>query len=492
MSVKQMTPSRKFLLRFSQLVSVENLRYGVVAISLCLIWPASAKAWSMADPLQVVPDVIHTGVILPGDDGIVPCPAHKDFTQPLSLGDAVDLALCNNPQIQAAWAAIKIEAGAVGEAQAAYLPTVSGTVSPMSTRSSYPGTTIQTSTINGNAASATLSWRLFDFGGRAANLETAKKLLTAAIASDDAALQKSLATVIQIYFDVMTTKAALAAGIDTTRIAQQTLNETRKREAKGVAPLSDTLQATAALARASLQQQRADGDYRKDLALLVQALGVPTHTQIHISDTMDELQSDSVKELDTWLTEAELRHPAIRAARAQLEAAKNKVTATRSDGLPTVDFSANYYKNAYPGQGLQTIQTNVTDVGLTLTVPLFDGFSRNYKIRGAEAQVEQQEAQLMDTEHQILTEVVKAYADSVSSLNNLQYSQTLLDAEQSVLASSQRRYDKGEADILELLNAEASLADAQRERIRCLADWHSARLRLMANTGVLDRSLIGH
>jgi len=123
-----------------------------------------------------------------------------------------------------------------------------------------------------------------------------------------------------------------------------------------------------------------------------------------------------------------------------------------------------------------------------LTVPLFDGFSTTYKIRGAEAQVEQSEAQLLDTEHQILMEVVKAHADASASLLNLQASETLLAAAQDALGVSKRKFERGAADILEILNTQSALADAQQERIRSLAEWRSARLRLLANAGLMGRT----
>jgi outer membrane protein len=123
-------------------------------------------------------------------------------------------------------------------------------------------------------------------------------------------------------------------------------------------------------------------------------------------------------------------------------------------------------------------------------IPIFDGFSRTYKVRGAQAQAEQKEAELADTEQQVLMEVVKAHADAESALQNLQASETLLAAAQDSFAASHRRYDKGAADILEMLNTQSLLSDAQQERIRCLAEWHSSRLRLLASAGMLGRSAI--
>ena len=96
----------------------------------------------------------------------------------------------------------------------------------------------------------------------------------------------------------------------------------------------------------------------------------------------------------------------------------------------------------------------------------------------------------LDTKQQVLMEVVKAHADASSSLSNLQASEDLLNAAKNSLAASQRRYEKGVADILELLTTQNALSDAQLERIRCQAEWRSARLRLLATTGIIGRSAI--
>ena len=171
----------------------------------------------------------------------------------------------------------------------------------------------------------------------------------------------------------------------------------------------------------------------------------------------------------------------------KFSSARAKLDAVRSDGLPYLDFNQNYYRNGYPNLGLSATQSTVNTIGFTLTVPLFEGFSRTHKVRGAQAQLEHSYAQFLDTELQVSIEVIKAHADAVSSYENLEASAAWLDAAQSAVLSSQKRYDKGVADILELLTTQNTLADAQQERVRCLVEWRAAQLRLMANAGMLDR-----
>ena len=72
-------------------------------------------------------------------------------------------------------------------------------------------------------------------------------------------------------------------------------------------------------------------------------------------------------------------------------------------------------------------------------------------------------------------------------MDNLKASHALWTAAQESTATVQRKFDRGAADILEILSTQSALSDAQQERIRCLAEWRSARLRLLAAAGVLGR-----
>lgn len=464
----------------------------VVATMVAIAPPALAfdVAAPFTDPLHTQPRLMETGVSLPGDGKPAACPVSKDFSKPLALAEAVDLALCNNPRIKSAWASIKVQAGSVGEARAAYLPTLSGATNFMITHSAYPGSNVAATTTEGNATNGTLGWRLFDFGGREANRKSANSLLVAAITHHDAAVQKTLDEVVQAYFDAHTAKALLLAKEQNEAIAKRTLETAQRREARGAVARSDTLQAATALAKASLDKNRAVGAYQKALSVLVYTLGAPPQTPVILSDELRGNEVMDSKSLEEWLNIAAETHPAILSARARLESSKLKITSTRSEGLPTVDFSANYYQNGYPGQGLSANRSHVNTFGIALSFPFFDGFSRTYKIRGAEAQVEQRQAELQDTEHSTLMEVVKAYADAVASLQNLQASKNLLNAAQEALNTSQRKYDKGAADILEILNTQSALSDAKQERIRSLAEWSSARLRLLANVGLMGHEAV--
>ena len=367
-------------------------RAGAAILVANLILPGFSLAFDplypFVDPLRTMPEVVDQGVILPGDTTPIPCSVQKDFSRPLALGEAVDLALCNNPQIRSAWADIKIQAGAVGEARSAYLPTLNGSVNRSNDQIRYSDKYPPSSDITQTTGQGTLSWRLFDFGGRAANHQAAESLLSAALANHNAILQKALSSVIQAYFDAVTTRAALMAKTAGEEIARNTLLSAKTHEEKGASSHSDTLQATTALAKASLEKNRAHGDYKKALSVLGYILGISPNTAISLSEDREEDGEENGKALTLWLEEAQKNHPAILAARNQLEAAQKRVTVVRSAALPTLGFTGSYYQNTRPGEAVTSTGTQETTVALTVSIPIFDGFSSSYKARGAQAQVE--------------------------------------------------------------------------------------------------------
>jgi outer membrane protein len=449
---------------------------------------SAAYPYLVEDPLRAKERTADPNVTLPGDDEAFACPRPPDSRRLLSLADAVDQALCHGPQVKAAWAAIKVQATALGQARAEWLPTASATLTQQHSRTWIPAFAAADSSASGHTVYGAVSWRLFDFGTRSADNAAASRLLDAALASRDAALQKALADVVAAYFDAMTSAAALDARRDAARFAQRTLETTERREVHDTGSLGDTLQARTALARARMAEQRAAGDHRKAIAVLSYAMGLPAETEVLLPIEVPPPHPEAVAALADWLTHATADHPAIRAARAQVAAARAKVEAVRLQGMPSIDFTGNYYQNGYPNQALQSTRSSTVTLGIQLNVPLFEGFARTYQVRGAQAQVEQSEAQLEDTQSQVLSTIVKDHADATTALANLDASANWLRAAEQSVESSQRRYAKGAADVLELLSAQSALADAQQERVRCLSEWRAARLKLAADAGALGRA----
>lgn len=449
------------------------------------------RAWvGPTDPLRVSPARLSSpSATLPGDAAPRACPDLIGFSSaPLTLDKVIAMALCSNADIRSAWAAIAESAGAVGEARAAFYPKVNASYGGNRTLTHSADTFAADSALSGPTGSLSLNWRLYDFGARAAGRDAARYALDAAIADYDATQQKVLHSVIGDYFNALVAQAALQVRTQATEIALETEAATRRRRIAGAAARSDTLQATVASTRAKLALQRATADLQRALTTLRLDLNLPMDTPLDVPGHQDEPEAVGVRELSDWLDQASSQHPAIVSATAQHEATANRMLATHRSSLPTVDLQAGYTVNALSGQALQSTKSHVLSAGITLNIPLFEGFAGGYRDMQAEAQLRKSRAQLDATRARILGEIVKAHADTVSSRANLGVSRELSSAAHEALQSARRRYDNGAADITELLSSQGAALDAEQERVRCLAEWQAARLQLLAAAGLLSQA----
>jgi outer membrane protein len=406
--------------------------------------------------------------------------------RPLALLEAVERSLCNNPRTREAWADVKAQAAAVGVRDSSATD-----VTGQPQLSSNTASTIR-------SESATLNWVLFDFGGRTAALHNASELLAAARATQNATLQTEFASVAKDYYAVQATQGALIAARDIERMTQDSLTAAQARVEKGVAPITDALQAETQHDEAVFNLTRAEGDAQTAIGTLASDMGLDPDEpvvvpEVNATPEADHAFSDSVVAL---IDDVKRTHPSVLAAQAQYEAANAKVAQTRDEGLPNLSLVAKYSRNNQPaslGLGIPSFPATGHDayIGVQLTIPFFEGFGRHYQVRQAEAQAERQLDVVSETQQQVALDVWTSYQALRTATQNASHSAATLDIARRSFDAAEERYRAGVGNILELLNTQTALATAQQRRVQALADWHNARLQLAAKLGHLDLSDLG-
>ncbi|RKP44408.1 TolC family protein [Trinickia fusca] len=416
--------------------------------------------------------------------------------QPLELKDAVERALCGNPKTREAWTNIKIQAAGVGVRRAAYLPTLSGSwqdVRDISATDVTDHPALSSSQrSNVRSESLSLSWVLYDFGGRSAALQNASSLLAAAQANHDAVLQAVFAQVAKDYYAAQAAQGNLAAASEIERAAQDTVVATTARVDKGVAPISDELQAQTSHAQAVYSRAKAEGELQAALGVLAADMAFEPATPITLPVVGEGISADGdfKESIAALINEARRTHPSVRAAQAQLDAAIAKEKETFAEGLPSLSFVAKYSRNNQPaslGLGIPQYPATGHDwyFGVQVQIPLFEGFSRVYQVKEAKAQIELQRETLDEAEQQVGLDVWTAYQALQTATTNLTNSAALQNLAERSYSAAQHRYTAGVGNVLELLSTQSSLATAKEERIKALTDWRSARLQLAAKLGRL-------
>lgn len=451
----------------------------LVICSLLCLWSDFATAEETSDPFN-------TDAMLPLKpalrlDGTLGDPCSEPVAKAaLNLLNVVNLALCNNPQTRVAWLNARVQAAQVGVSKASYLPSVGLSATA---DHNFSGST---SNENQHNIGVTISYLLYDFGSRAANLENARQLLAAASSTQDSTVQAVFLTAVQAYYQTQATYAQLDATLESERAARESFAAAEARYNAGSATPADKLQAQTAYSQATLNRITAEGGLRNAQGALANIIGLDANSKVSISpaNTMEVPQAFE-GDIDALIDEARKQRPDLQAAAAQVKAAEASADAARAAGRPSISLTAS--ANQYSISG---IDSHSSSVGINLNVPIFSGYSTTYSVRAAEAQVGVRNAQLEQLRLQVALDVWTAYQNLTTATQSLRTTADLLDSAEQSARVALGRYKAGVGSILDVLNAQSALASARQQRIQSTFNWNISRATLAQSMGSLDASLL--
>ncbi|VVC83726.1 Efflux transport system, outer membrane factor (OMF) lipoprotein [Sideroxydans sp. CL21] len=448
-------------------------------ILLCHVMFLPLVALASNDPLST------EQYVEPGDFPQTADMSHCDrekIRKPLTLADVVDLTLCNNPQTRLLWANARAQAANVGVGMSAYLPTLSAQASDTRYISNAAGSPGNYRSRNANLSAGYL---LFDFGGRSGTLENAKQLLVAANATRDATLQANFLGAVQAYYALLSAQASVDALKVAEASAKESFSAAEARYRAGIATPADKLQAQTALSQAKLNLITAQGNTRAAQGTLANVMGFDASIQFTLV-SLPESVPDPVVEQDIGklIDDARRKRPDLRAAEAQIKASEAQLEVSRAAGLPSVSLNASTGSQNLPGVPI----TNTSSIGVTLSVPLFTGESNTYQNRAAELQIEGKVAARDILANQIALDVWKAYQALLTNSQALIASNDLVASAEQSERMTLGRYKAGVANmsILDVLNAQSTLASARQQHVAALYNFQASRLVLAQAIGQLD------
>lgn len=400
--------------------------------------------------------------------------------QALNLMEIVNLALCNNPQTREAWANSRVQAAQVGVSKAAYLPGIELTASANNSKTASAPAVAQ------HSVGATLSWLLYDFSSRSANLDNARQLLAAAGAAQDSKVQAVFLAAVQSFYQAQAALAALEAAIESERAAKESFAAAEARYNAGSATPADKLQSQTAYSQATLNRITAEGSLKNAQGALANIIGLDASRYVPLAAANATAMPDNFEsDINSLIEEARKRRPDLHAAAAQVKAAEASVDAARAEGLPTITLTAS--ANRIDNSG---INQNNSLLGVNLSVPLFSGYATAYRVRAAEAQADARNAQLEQLRLQVALDVWTSYQNLATATQSLRSSGDLLNSAELSERVVLGRYKAGVGSMLDVLNAQSALASARQQRVQSTFNWNISRATLAQAMGSLDAGLL--
>jgi outer membrane protein len=410
---------------------------------------------------------------------VLPAPPSmaQEAAAPLTMPQAVSMALEKNPLHKAAFAGTRISLAQIREARAPLMPKLMFTESAV--RGNDPvfvfGTKLRqqsfsaadfalnqlnTPTPIGNFSSRfSGQWSLFDGLQSWYGVTRSKYMQQASQQQLDRTDQELVYEAVQAYDGVLLAQKQVAVSQETLKTAESIEGQSRARVESGMAVDSDLLSAqvaTASRKQEVIQAQNALALARSQLAL---ALGMPADTIYEPQENLAERSFPAVTVGDLE-QQALVKRPDLKQVESERSAQAKSVSMAKGAFAPRLNVYGSWETDS-PSPGWNG--GNNWIAGAELQFDLFDGDSKRAHLAVEKAVQEKATAMRDAFRDQIRLQVRKAYYDYDAARQQVEVARGAIQQAEESLRINQNRYDGGLTTVSDLLRVEEAAHRAQTD-----------------------------
>lgn len=295
-------------------------------------------------------------------------------------------------------------------------------------------------------------------------LENAKS----ACASLNAALQNLMIRVAKAYFAVLRDEEELTYTLASKRYYQFQSNQINDQYQAGMKNITDVYTAKAAYESSAAAYITAEKRLANDRENLRAITNVYYPHLSYLKDNFPVI-SPQPNNIERWVKTALMQNWSIKAAQYSLEAAKQNIKQQYAGHFPTISletsFARNYtyninrYASYIDNNGTGTI-TNKS-IGFNIDIPIFEGGGVVSKTNQARHLYDQQTQILEESIRTTVTNTRQSFMNIVAGASQLKADKHVINAAVQSLQGTIDRYHSGIQTLLDVLNREEVLYDAQ-------------------------------
>ena len=418
--------------------------------------------------------------------GATPVPAPPEIQNKLdwTLEDLIDFALETAYTTKESWNLAKAAQADFKSRKGQYFPEITIGADLARIRSSAIGGQF-TFRQDSFEPAGTMRWVLFDFGRRSGDVDEGRKLLLAANFRHNSEVQRLILDVQRAYYGYIGSKSLLQAQQLSIERAKADLDAARQRHEAGLATIADVLQAQTQLAEAEFAVATTTGQIQILRGTLAIAIGIPpSQTKFEVVDELpSDLPLDQVStEILQLIQEGFKRRPELAALRAEALGAEAHARSVRAEQFPTIETNAGYQRLYYISPWTAS---NNYQASLSLSFPLFDGFSRRNDYLQAKAEADAAKARVASFQQQVGLQIWTSYFQLNTSGERIKTTRKLLASAEESYQVASGRYKEGVGSILDVLAAQNSLEEARAQDVRTRTEWLLSLAQLYHDMGLL-------
>lgn len=285
-----------------------------------------------------------------------------------------------------------------------------------------------------------------------------KIIKEAALDNIESVKDQTMVEVTDLYLKILVDMADIEIIETRIELLNEQLERARKRTEAGVANMQQVYNLNSQVANENLNRVRATNRLESDRLALFQSLQLDDNMEYHIAPVeIPEEEISAVARYDVILDAARAYSPGIKASEKMLESEKKNLQISKAARMPQLTLSASlssHYSSNDDLDYLDQIGQRVRrDVGLRLSVPLFNKFRVKNAIQVAEIGISDAELQLRQTNMNLNNQVQQAYLDLTASQSAYFAAKENLHALTQAFQFAETSYNSGNSDFYSYLES---------------------------------------
>ena len=400
-----------------------------------------------------------------------------------TLRQALIHAYRTNPSLTAARAGLRATDEGVPIAKAAGRPTLSATAD-------YQEFVVRSANsfsapLRSANANANLTFPLYQ-GGRVKNsIRAADARVEAGRANLRFTEADVFTAIVSVYMDVMRDDAVVELNRRNVAVLETNLQASQDRFEVGDLTRTDVAQSEARLAVARGQLETALAQLDTSLENYLRFVGLPAR-DLEQPPALPGLPGTPAQAVAIAVE----NNPQLLAAKADARAARYDVRVAGASRLPRLSAVGSGGYNNYlgsltstlPGRVFQQAQTTAT-IGLSATIPLYQGGLPAAQVRRATALESQALEQTIFIARRVVAEARAAYSRYQATQAVIQSSRAAIAANELALEGVRAENTVGTRNVLDVLNAEQELLNSRVQLVTAERDAYVAGFTLLAAMG---------
>jgi len=416
-------------------------------------------------------------------------------SHPLTLDEAVQIAIKENPNILRQVQELKRNKGLVYQAQARLLPQVTGSSSytqddpglvSNSTGGRIANIDLQTvqggpiplSSLLSSQRTATESWSvqiqvtqlLYDGGATIASRRAARINEDAAYYTLRDTIDSTVQTVRTQFYQILLDKALIQVQEESVNLLQSQLEDQSSRYEAGTVPQFNVLQAQSQLQNQIPQLITAQNNYRISMVQLAKTLGIPAGRQYATDEPLPVAgrltYTPITYDLSSALITARANRPFLKAQRSNVLSSVEQITVAASGWKPTISANIGLRQTNNPRSSQLDNTLEGWFFGFTGSWNIFDGGSTYGNLKANRATLEENKVTLDDSTRQVELDVSTAVDNLRQAQETIVATEKAVQVSQEALRLSNERLAAGTGTQLDVLTSQTNLTTARSNLVQ--------------------------